>query len=192
MKLVVIISLALICFSASTVLADEKDFEPRMFDYTVKRASDIKVLSEQDFEAISSRRLFHEEYKKHVLLTMARNVQKDPLLKKYRRNSDIRIFYQILSSGDGIYTYKSSQGKETTLALKIFSRLDGVLNKCEFCSIPESQGIRFGGWVSLSELFELPSDTRILSKDFFERAMNTKKNKQDPCIIQADEHVPVF
>ena len=188
MKAVCLISIAFLCISE--VLANENDFEPRMNSYSVKRASDIDIVSKDKADEILSKRLFREEFKKHVLDTLAIFVQRDPVLRKCG-NPDIKIFYQVLSDGNCHFEYKTHSGSDKS-ELKVISRLADVLKDCSFCHIPESQGIGFGGQVSLQELLEFKGDHKLLSKDFFVRTMELKSPKQDPKIIQPIEHVPLF
>ncbi len=175
----------------TAVLANESDFETRMYGYSVKRASDIDVVTEEKATEIRLKRLFREEFRKHVLATMAQHIKEDSVLKKHRTRPDIRIFYQILSDGNSHFDYRSTVNDSATL--KLFCRLDSVLRNCSFCQIPESQGEAFGGWISLSELFQI-SDESVLSRDFFLRTMQLEKTKEGSKTKADTEHMaaPTF
>lgn len=176
----------------TAVWADESDFEKRMYGYSVTRASDIGIVSEQRAKEIRLERFFREEFRKHVLATMAQRIKEDSVLKKHSARSDIRIFYQILSDGNSHFDYQSSVNDTATL--KLFCRLDYTLRNCSFCQIPESQGEAFGGWISLSELFQIPEEG-VLSRDFFLRTMPVVKTQKDVKAKKTDtEHMaaPTF
>ncbi|MBX9569242.1 MAG: hypothetical protein K2X77_10125 [Candidatus Obscuribacterales bacterium] len=178
--------------NALPVWADERDFEPRMNSYSVKRASDIDIVSRDDVAELRMKALFREEFKKHVLSTMAECIENDPIVRKNRTNSDIRIFYQILSDGNSSFDYRSSVNNQNIL--KLFRRLNNLLNKGSFCQIPESQGEAFGGWVSLPELLQGQREVRILPKDFFVKSMGVAKPKQGLKMVRPADHMaaPIF
>lgn len=155
---------------SNEVLADERDFEKRMYGYSLKRASDIDVIPVSKTPEIIQKRLFREEYRKHVLAILAKCVNSDSKLRK-STNSDIIIHYVVSSDGSGYFECTSAQ-KANRQILKLILQLDDVLRKQSFCIIPKSQGDQFGGHVSLSDLLKQPSEEqKILSKDFFVRAM---------------------
>lgn len=178
--------------NAPPAQADERDFEPLKHSYSVKRASDIDVISADDVAEVRMKNLFREEFRKHVISTMSECIKSDPIVRKSRANSGVRIFYQILSNGSSSFDFRSPVNNPATL--KLFRRLNSLLSKGSFCQIPESQGEAFGGWVSLPELFQWPSEAKLLSKDFFVNSMEIAKPKQDLKTRTPVDHMaaPIF